>query len=197
MNGLVSTLRSRLFGVLPVWVLLLVIMGGTVWYVLRKDKTTGTTDSADAGTTSALDTNDLVNGLPSVSNTYITVTGTPGVITPPSQGGTTTTGTTTGTPAAPTRGTGTGGGAASPGPVSTRTGGTGTPAPSTGKQKSISYVVAKGDTLTSIAKRKGVELAGLEKANSTVLMNTARQHGYTGSDYDNYIYPGEKLVIPA
>ena len=58
-----------------------------------------------------------------------------------------------------------------------------------------SYTVQSGNTLTSIAQKFGVNLGALEAANAPAIKADAQAHGFT-SDYNHWIFSGEKLVIP-
>lgn len=195
MKGIASTLKLKFLGVVPVWMLLLFVVIGGVWYIKRKGSASTDTSGDTTATPSTLDTSDLVNGLPSQSTTYITVGGPTGVITPPSNGGPTSTppgdGRITSAPTAPTP---VGGGSAPSRPP-----GGSTPAPIGGgasKTKTLSYAVKQGDTIDAIARAEKTTKDKLVAANESVITNTAKQHGYTGN-FADHIFPGEKLVIPA
>lgn len=64
------------------------------------------------------------------------------------------------------------------------------------RQTSITYKVASGDTLTSIARRLGTTAGKLYAANKGTIEAIARQHGMTSSDSGHWIFPGERLVAP-
>lgn len=79
-----------------------------------------------------------------------------------------------------------------------------TPTPTPSPVSPTYYTVVSGDTLSKIAPRFGVSTVALGQANSAILTSTAQQHGITGtSKYGSYpkawdyIYPGERLVIPS
>lgn len=170
-DSIKGTLKGKIAGI-PVWLLVLVMVGGLVFYFRRK-ATADANTSGDSTGMSNLDYSDLANALPSSSYTYITVPGT-------STGGTDTTVTTTpGAPAVPP---------SHPTPPSA------TPPP---KSKSVSYVVKSGDNLTRIAAKYGVKESTLFNANKTLIEAQAKKHGYKSSDNGHWIFPGEKLVVPA
>lgn len=67
------------------------------------------------------------------------------------------------------------------------------------KQKSITYVVQRGDTLWGIAQRylgAGNKYGVLYQANKASIESIARSHGYSSSQGGHWIFPGEKIVIP-
>lgn len=184
MNSVVTTLKGK-FGPLPVWVYIVLLIGGVIVYIKRKSAAAPTDDSgsaSDATAANTLDTSNLVNPVPSYGVTYINVQQPTGTTTPPPATTTTPPPATTTTPPPATTTT--------PPPANTTTP---TPPP---KAKSITYVVKSGDTLTGIASKEKVPLSTLEATNKTVITNTAKQHGYT-SDFNHWIFPGEKLVVPA
>jgi nucleoid-associated protein YgaU len=72
---------------------------------------------------------------------------------------------------------------------------TANPAPKT----TWTYTVQGGDTLWDIAKKylgNPLRWPEIYALNKTVIVNTARAHGYT-SNYSHWIFPREKLQIPA
>lgn len=82
-----------------------------------------------------------------------------------------------------------------PGPAGP-TGPVGTPAPPP-RSTSITYKVVSGDTLSKIANRYHTTAAAIYAANKSLIEATARQHGFTSSGGGHWIFPSEKLVIPA
>ena len=62
------------------------------------------------------------------------------------------------------------------------------------------YTVQSGDSIHSIAKRYGISTKDLAIMNQTVIIETAKAHGYEFDDvieYAAYLFPGEVLVVPA
>lgn len=187
MNTLATTLKGKLFGKIPVWLVLVFVVGGAVYVINKRSKaatqdTTGG-DLAQAG--SALDTGDLANGLPTTQN-YVFVN-VPGETTPAPS--TTPTG---GVPLPPNH---------NPGPLPPTGPGPRNPVP--GKTNSITYKVQGGDTLYGISAKESKALghkvteSAIYTANKSVIESTAKAHGYKSSDNGHWIFPGEKLVIPA
>ncbi len=63
-----------------------------------------------------------------------------------------------------------------------------------------SYIVKRGDTLGSIARKHGISSMELANMNSEVILRCAREQGVKSDDLmkcANYIYPGEVLQVPA
>lgn len=61
------------------------------------------------------------------------------------------------------------------------------------------YTVQEGDSLHSIAEEFGISTKDLVVMNQTVIMETAKAHGYEFDDvteYAKYLFPGEELIIP-
>ena len=176
-------LTSKVGGV-PVAVIGVLGIGGLAWYLSKKSPASDSTpDPANGPASSGLDAS--TNPLPTISNTYINVTqpgGTATTPTSPSTGGT--------VPShpifRPPHDFPIGGKT----PLPVKTGG------SPPKQTSKTYVVKSGDNLTKIAKSLGIPLAALESANKSIITSTAKKHGYTTNFY-HWIFPGEKLVVPA
>jgi nucleoid-associated protein YgaU len=69
-------------------------------------------------------------------------------------------------------------------------GGPTVPGPSNPGPATHAYTVVHGDTLESIAGRFHTTVAKLYAANETVIENTAKAHGYTGSDQGHPGHPG-------
>lgn len=179
MNGLMGTLKGKVMGV-PVWLLVAALAGLGYWYVKNRN-TSSAQDDSDSGTAGVFDMAPLAEPMPTQSIFYINVPGA-------GDGGTTTSPPAGGAP----------GGSTQP-PGSTIPGGhPGSPTPP-GKVKSITYTVQKGDTLSAIANKYHVKggWKSLYQADKSLIDSTARAHGYKGDKPYNYIYPGEKLVIPA
>lgn len=196
-SSMKGILTSKVGGV-PVILIGVVGVGGLAWYLSHKSSGSNSTDSTDAANgiaSSGLDAS--TNPYPTISNTYINV---------PQPGGTAT------TPTSPSTGSGT---PSSPpievrptpfqptpvGPVRGKlspphVGNPVKPITAPLKHTSKTYVVKAGDNLTKIAKANGVSLSALENANKGVITSTAKTHGIKSS-FDNFIYRGEKLVIPA
>lgn len=106
---------------------------------------------------------------------------------------------------APT-GTGTGTSSGGSGGPSAGGGGTGTKHPTDklpsgggGSKKVTSepYIVVSGDTLYEIASKEHVDEAALYSKNQGIIESTAKAHGFSSSDHGHWIFPGEKLIIPA
>ena len=57
------------------------------------------------------------------------------------------------------------------------------------------YTVVRGDTLTLIAQRFGVNEQDLYNLNKSVIESTASAHGFANSGNGNWIFPGEVLSI--
>ncbi len=62
-----------------------------------------------------------------------------------------------------------------------------------GNNKKI-YIVKKGDTLSSIAKKMNTTYLKIYQDNKEVIDNTAKRHGVK-SNFMNYLYIGEKLFL--
>lgn len=62
------------------------------------------------------------------------------------------------------------------------------------KQGTFYYIVKKGDTLSSIAKKYCLSWKKIYKDNKKIIDSKAIQYGYKNKLY-NFIYPGEKLII--
>lgn len=185
MKSVWQTFAYGKVGVIRVWIIVVILIAAGIWYFKRKSASSDSSgDSTDASgnDSSNLDTGTLQQALPYQGSTSVTIINptTPPTSTTPTTGSTGTTGTGTSTTGTTTGGT-------------TGTGGT-TPPPT--KKKSISYVVKSGDTLTKIASKEHVSLSSLEQQNKTVIESTAKKHGHN-TNFDNWIFPGEKLVIPA
>lgn len=200
-NDIKGILTSKIGGV-PVILIGVVGVGGLAWYLSHKSSGTDSTDNTDANGIASSGLDASTNPYPTISNTYINV---------PQPGGTAT------TPTSPSTGNTT-----PPSPIvnplpyrppglrlppvlRTLGGGSSSSPPKTGitpikhvaaKQTSKTYVVQSGDNLTKIAKAEGISLSALEKANAGVIKSTAQKHGIR-SEFNNFIYKGEKLVIPA
>lgn len=58
------------------------------------------------------------------------------------------------------------------------------------------YPVVSGDTLSGIASRFGTTWQNLYDLNRNIIDNTAHQHGFYSNEY-NWIFPGERLVVPS
>lgn len=71
------------------------------------------------------------------------------------------------------------------------------------KVKWVTYIIQPGDSLYSIVAMlqaqhlSNTTIAALYTANKTVLENTAKQHGYPGSNHGALIFPGTQIVYPA
>lgn len=62
------------------------------------------------------------------------------------------------------------------------------------------YTVQEGDSIHSIAEQYGISTKDLAIMNQSVIIETAREHGYQFDDvieYAKYLFPGEVLVVPA
>lgn len=183
MNGVMGTLRGKVMGV-PVWLLVVVLAGLGYWWVKKRNAANQPAQDSTDTTTSAgvFDMAPLAQPMPTQDIFYINVPGqtTTGVTTGGSAGG------------APGGSTNPPGGSPAPG----GTPGSPTPPP---KQSSITYTVQRGDTLSAIANKYKVPggWPKLYQLDKSVIDATARQHGYTGDKSYNYIYPGERLAIPA
>ena len=62
------------------------------------------------------------------------------------------------------------------------------------------YTVKRGDTLWGIASKKygsGKKWTHIYKKNKSVIESTARKRGMKSSDNGHWIFPGEKLILPA
>ncbi len=62
------------------------------------------------------------------------------------------------------------------------------------------YTVQSGDSIHSIAKAYGITTRELAIMNQTVIIETAKKHGYDFDDvieYANYLFPGEVLRVPS
>ena len=60
------------------------------------------------------------------------------------------------------------------------------------------YTVQAGDSIHSIAKQFGISTKELAILNQTVIIETAKAHGYQFDDvieYAKYLFPGEELVV--
>lgn len=184
-TGSIKGILTGKVGGVPVVLIAVAGIGGLAWYLSRKPSTDSTdeTDAANGPASTGLDF--AQNQLPTISNTYINVPQPPGTATTPTSPSTGTTTPPASNPVVNPK----------PLPVGTTPGTkTGTPP----KQTSKTYVVKAGDNLTKIAKAEGVSLSALENANKTTIARAANSHGIYGWDkVYNYIYKGEKLVIPS
>lgn len=62
------------------------------------------------------------------------------------------------------------------------------------------YVVKQGDTLWGIAYKKlgdSLRWSEIYSLNKRIIENTAKKYGYANSDNGHWIFPGEKLSLPA
>lgn len=62
-----------------------------------------------------------------------------------------------------------------------------------------SYTIVSGDTLWGIAQRElgnGAEWESIYNANADTIEETANEHGFDGSDYGHWIFPGTTILIP-
>ena len=185
MNGLMGTLKGRFAGI-PVWMIVAALVGVGYWWVKKRGSGTqqaqDSTSADSANAAGVFDTGPLAQPMPTQDVFYINVPGqpNPGVTTGPGAGG------------APGGSTQPPGGGSAPG------GHPGTPNPPP-KTTSISYTVQRGDTLSAIASKYKVKggWKGLYQADKSIIDATARAHGYTGDKPQDFIYPGERLAIPA
>lgn len=68
------------------------------------------------------------------------------------------------------------------------------------KKKGGTYVVKQGDTLWAIAHRKlgnASRWQEIYSLNQKTIEQTAKKYGYACSDHGHWIFPGEKLTLPA
>lgn len=63
-------------------------------------------------------------------------------------------------------------------------------------ERPVSYTVAKGDTLASIARRHKVTTTALYAKNRAGIEAAAKRYGRASSSSGKWIYPGTRLVIP-
>jgi hypothetical protein len=62
-----------------------------------------------------------------------------------------------------------------------------------------SYTIVSGDTLWGIAERElgnGADWESIYNANVDIIEATANEHGFDGSDYGHWIFPGTTISIP-
>lgn len=64
----------------------------------------------------------------------------------------------------------------------------------------VAYTVQEGDSIHSIAEEHGISTRDLAIINQTVIVETAKSHGYQFDDvieYAEYLFPGEVLLVPS
>lgn len=178
-----AVLKSKVGGV-PVLMIGAVGIGVGVWYLKKNAASSAATDTSSTNPNSAITGMDYSNNpLPTISTTIINTgspsTPTPGGTLPPISG--------LPIPAPPKP----------PNPLIPPKPVVPTPKPPP-KKTSKTYTVKKGDNLTNIAKALHVSLASLESLNKSTITADAKSHGDLGKgSVFNWIFPGEKLVVPA